>query len=130
MKRFRSDAVLEGKKIDSYSFVGLWDPSCFIQLSLCECHLVFTQSRYCMLVSDLLLALFHLRLLTPLHRFLPDILHILCPTAKPYCKLEDLFGAIQTQMIYQYVVIILLLTDEWMYTITSGLGCYFSYIAM
>lgn len=50
--------------------------------------------------------------------------HVPLPT--PTVKLENLFGAIQTQMFYQYVVIILLLTDEWMYTSTNGLGCHFS----
>lgn len=70
-----------------------------IQLPLCEC-LVFIQSIYCMSVSDLLLALFHLRLLIPLHRFLLPYFctsHVLLPTLT--VKLENLFGAIQTQMI-------------------------------
>lgn len=60
-----------------------------IQLSSCDCLRVFTQSIYCMLVLDLLLALFHLRLIIPLHRFLPHILHIPCPTTKPYCKTRE-----------------------------------------
>lgn len=48
------------------------------------------------------------------------------PLPNPTVKLENIFGAIQTQMIYQYVIIILLLTDEWMYASTNGLGCYCS----
>lgn len=34
------------------------------------------------------------------------------PLPTPTVKLENLFGAIQTQMFYQYVIIILLLTDR------------------
>lgn len=70
-----------------------------IQLPLCEC-LAFIQSIYCMSVSDLLLALFHLRLLIPLHRFLlPHFCTSHVPLPTPTVKLENLFGAIQTQMI-------------------------------
>lgn len=45
-----------------------------------------------MLVSDLLLALFQLRLLIPLHKIPPPpshILHIPHPTTKPYCKTRE-----------------------------------------
>lgn len=79
---------------------------CGIRLVLILLSLVFIQSvLYCMSVSEPLLALFHLRLLVPLHRFLPslppDFAHPPpSPTSHDHpppftVSLENLFGAIQ-----------------------------------
>lgn len=43
------------------------------------------------------------------------------PPPGPTVNLGTLFGAIQTQMIYHYLEIILLLTDIWMYPVTNGM---------
>lgn len=133
-RRGRREAMKEkasGRYRESHELVW-WICLVLVQWSLCVFVylLLFTQSRYCMLVSDLLLALSHLRLLTPTTDSFPIFCTSHVPLPTPTVKLENLFGAIQTQMIYPYVVIILLLTEEWMYTSTDGLGCYFSFFVL
>lgn len=102
------------QNVDSHGSVSLWDLSCFKQgfLYVIVFFLVFIQSINSQ--SDLSVALSHLRLI-PLHPIQPPIF---CtsrvPLLSPTVKLQNLLGAIQTQKIYQYVLIMLLLTDEWM----------------
>lgn len=86
----------------------------FLYLSLHDCHLVFPKHMLYVSVRFTCCTI-PLEIITHYTDSFPIFLHIPCPTTNPTVKLQNLFGAIQTQKIYQYVVVILLLTDKWMY---------------